>query len=82
MGLGKIVTKFVRKVKKAVNPKLIKSAEVSTFSDETNMKMDITREVTDDNESEIFGETNRIDQWWSIEEERIMTELRRIGENI
>ncbi|CAG8548678.1 14527_t:CDS:2, partial [Racocetra persica] len=29
-------------------------------------------------ESEIFNKTNRIEQWWSNEESRIMAELRNI----
>ncbi|CAG8612054.1 21685_t:CDS:2 [Dentiscutata erythropus] len=29
--------------------------------------------------SEVFNKTNRIEQWWSNEESRIMAELRNIG---
>ncbi|CAG8720471.1 10105_t:CDS:2, partial [Cetraspora pellucida] len=75
MRIGEFLSTFARKVKKVCSSNSrIYDSDVSTNKASEIPKLN---ELSSE-ESEIFNKTNRIEQWWSNEESRIMAELRNI----
>ncbi|CAG8793436.1 7926_t:CDS:2 [Gigaspora margarita] len=74
--LSEFFSTFGRRVKKVCssNSRIYDSEVSSSKASESPKLDDLSSEG-----SEISNKTNRIEQWWSNEESRIMAELRNIG---
>ncbi|CAG8729861.1 13518_t:CDS:2 [Acaulospora morrowiae] len=77
MGAVRVFRKIVRKLKRAVSPKVMKENSAASNQNSGNHTRGVNNNLL--GELEALNQSNRIDQWWLTEEERIMSDLRKIG---